>query len=214
MIEVSSRQHDAVIIGGGPVGAAAALELHAAGFDILLVDSRDATAPDDLRPLALSYGSRLILERLGVWEALAPASPIERIHVSQRGRFGRALMSAAEAKLPALGYVVDYRGLVSALNAALSDAGVRTLRGTTVTSAAYDRTSARLELETSDGAAECFAALVVVADGNAEAAGVEAKVIDYGQSAVTARVRVERPQAGTAFERFTDEGPIALLPHA
>src|SRR5688572_624908 len=105
------RTYDAVVIGGGPVGAAAALELHAAGFDIVLVESRAAgTTSDDLRPLAISDGSRLILDRLGVWDALAPATAIERIHISHRGRFGRAVLTAAEARLPALGYVVDYRG--------------------------------------------------------------------------------------------------------
>jgi 2-octaprenyl-6-methoxyphenol hydroxylase len=206
--------YDAVVIGGGPVGAAAALELHAAGFDILLVESRAAgTTSDDLRPLALSDGSRLILDRLGVWEALAPATAIERIHISHRGRFGRAVFTAAEARLPALGYVVDYRGLVRALEHAVAAAGVPVLRGANVTSIAHDATSARLELDSASGPGECFASLVVVADGNAASTGVEVHVTDYGQSVVTARIAADRPHAHTAYERFTKDGPLALLPY-
>jgi len=215
MTESAGAGHfDAVVIGAGPVGAAAALELHAAGFGVLLIEARAVgTVVSDERPLALSYGSRLILERLGAWDALAPATAIARIHVSQRGRFGRAVLSASEASLPALGYVVDYAGLVSALDRRLGDTGVRSLRGARVTSVAHGETSARLEYETDDGAGECYASVVVIADGNAAATGVEVRVIDYGQSALTARVETERPHAHTAYERFTPEGPLALLPY-
>ena len=83
----------------------------------------------DPRPIALSHGSRLILERLGLWEALQPATPIERIHVSQQGGFGRVELDAREAQLPALGYVVDYGQLVTALDRALeANEGCRRLR--------------------------------------------------------------------------------------
>ena len=208
------RTYDAVVIGGGPVGAAAALELHAAGFDIVLVESRaPGTTSDDLRPLAISDGSRLILDRLGVWDALGPATAIERIHISHRGRFGRAVLTAAEARLPALGYVVDYWGLVEVLERAVAAAGVPVLRGANVTSIAHDATSARLELESASGPGECFASLVVAADGNAASTGVEVRVTDYGQSAVTARIAADRPHAHTAYERFTQDGPLALLPY-
>ena len=205
--------YDAVVIGGGPVGAAAALELQAAGFNLLLIEARAAAAlSTDARPLALSYGSRLILERLDVWEALAPATAIQRIHVSHRGRIGRAVLTAAEAGLPALGYVVDYAGLVFALERRLEEMRVPTMRGARVTSMAHDAASARLEYESPGGAGECYASLVIIADGNAEAAGIEVRVTDYGQCALTARVTTERPHAHTAYERFTPEGPLALLP--
>src|SRR4051812_10289326 len=94
---------DAIVVGGGPVGAALALELHRSGSSVLLIEARAAGAASAaLRPLALSYGSRLILERLGLWDRISPATPIERIHISQRGRFGRTVLTADEAKLPAL----------------------------------------------------------------------------------------------------------------
>lgn len=205
---------DAVVIGGGPVGAAAALELDGAGFKVLLLEARPAAAAlRDERPLALSHGSRLILERLGAWDALEPATAIERIHVSQRGRLGRAVLTAREAGLPALGYVVDYAGLVAALERKLDAVRVPTLRGARVNSIAHDATSARVEYETAEGLGECYAAVVAIADGNAALTGVEVRETDYGQSALTARVTTERAHAHTAFERFTPEGPLALLPY-
>lgn len=87
--------YDVAVIGGGPVGAALALDLGAARLAVALIEARGvASAVNDERPLALSYGSRLILERLDAWKTLAPATPIARIHVSQRGAFGRAVLTA------------------------------------------------------------------------------------------------------------------------
>lgn len=208
-----AEHYDVVVTGGGPVGAAAALELHAAGLRVLLVESREASArPPGFRPLALSYGSRLILERLGVWGALTTATAIDRIHISQRGRFGRTVLRADEAGLPALGYVVDYAALLACLSRALSESGVLTLRGARVTSISHDRTSSRIEYDAGAAAGECLASVVAIADGTAEAAGLDVRVTDYGQSALTARVEADPPHAHTAYERFTPEGPVALLP--
>lgn len=207
---------DAAVIGGGPVGAAAALELQAAGLSVVLVEARDALTPArDTRPLALSYGSRLILERLGVWKAVESATPITRIHISQRARFGRAVFTADDAALPALGYVVDYSTLGAALDAAVAAAethgSLRTVRGTRVASIAHDTTTAHVEFDTS-AVQDCIASVVVVADGNAEVAGVDVRVVDYDQSAVSAHVQPQLPHAETAYERFTPDGPLALLP--
>ena len=204
---------EVAIAGGGPVGAALALALHAEGVDTLLLEARPAAAPTTMvRPLALSHGSRLILERLGAWDALSGATPIERIHISQRGRFGRTVLDAAEASLPALGYVSDYARVVAALDAAVDASGVRTIRGARVTAIAHDASSARVEYATSAGVADCIAALVAVADGSAVAADIGVRTTDYGQAAVTAVVGVERPHRNVAYERFTPAGPLALLP--
>jgi 2-octaprenyl-6-methoxyphenol hydroxylase len=208
-----AEAYDVVVVGAGPVGAALALELHAGALNVALIEAREHAAPaDGLRPLALSYGSRLIFERLAVWPQLTPATPISRIHISQRGRFGRTALTASEAGVPHLGYVVDYAGLINTLDAAVSGAGLTVVRGARVSTIAHDANSARVEFTTAQGVRDCVASLVVIADGGALAADVEVRTIDYRQSAVTARIQTELPHGNTAYERFTSEGPLALLP--
>ena len=205
--------YDVVIVGAGPVGAALALALDGAGLSFILLEAREsAPFTEDFRPLALSYGSRLLFERLGIWDTLAPATPIDQIHISQRGGFGRTSFSAAEGGLPALGYVVPYGGLVAALDAASERARLKVRRGARVTTLAHDASSARVEFATPEGMSECLASLVVVADGSVPGAEDHVRTIDYGQSAVTARVDTEAPHGNIAYERFTPAGPLALLP--
>lgn len=206
--------YDLVVIGGGPVGGALALQANRRGCRVLVLESRPAQGGlGDNRPMALSYGSRLILERLGVWEELQPATPIARIHVSQRGGFGRTEMTAAEARLPALGYVVDYAGLLRSLDAALERTTLTVKRGAQVTSVAHDAESARIEFQRDGVVEDCVASLVALADGAATLADVGIHTRDYEQVALTARVRTSRAHARAAYERFTPSGPIALLPY-
>lgn len=181
---------DILVVGGGPVGCSFALALRASAQRVVVLE-RDAdgartAAP---RPLALSYASRLILERIGAWSALAP-SPIETILVSQAGGFGRARLEAADAGVPALGYVLEYRELASVLTARLEASGIEVRRG----------------IEARALPARC----VVHAEGASEGA----RETHYSQDAVVGMVQTE-PRAGTtAHERFTAEGPLALLPLA
>jgi 2-octaprenyl-6-methoxyphenol hydroxylase len=201
---------DIVIVGGGPVGSALALALRDSGLRIMLLEAR-ATGGGDARPLALSYGSRLILERLGVWTALAAtATPIRNIHVSQRGGFGRVGLAAAEAGFPELGYVVDYGRVAQALAQAAAVTTAQCLTGARVI-ATHGGDPARVEYEYGGEQRELAASLVVMADGGA-ASESTTEAIDYQQCAVTARVVSERPHNNTAYERFTTHGPLALLP--
>ena len=95
--ETHDRVHDLLIVGAGPVGLALALALKDAGLDIVLADARAREAvTKDPRDLALAHGSRLTLQRLGVWDAIA-ATAIEHIHISQQGGFGRTLLDAARS---------------------------------------------------------------------------------------------------------------------
>jgi 2-octaprenyl-6-methoxyphenol hydroxylase len=175
------------------------------------VEGRGARPPQsDPRPIALSHGSRLILERLEIWAGLEPAAtPIRRIHVSQRGGFGRVELDCDHAKLPALGYVVDYGRLHEALAAGFGPgAGCERIAGS-VTALESEPSAATALLDSGSGRAR--ARLIAVADGGLLPAAA-GRTHDYGQAAVTARVVSGLPQQGTAYERFTPGGPLALLP--
>ena len=171
---------DVLIRGAGPVGCALALALRGSHLNVALL-GRSATSAA-FRPLALSHASRLILERLDVWRSLE-VTPIRSVHVSQQEAFGRTIMDAADAGVPALGYVTEYSGLVSALQARCQPLIV---------------------------GEEMPARCVVHAEGSLP----DARQKRYAQDALVARVRTEPASGGTAFERFTPEGPLALLPLA
>ena len=212
-----------VIAGAGPVGAVCALAMQQGGLDPLLLEARSQHTPvNDKRTLALSYGSRLILERLGVWQNIADASAITRIHISHRGGLGRAELNAAEEKLPALGYVLSYGELTRALLQGLEQAAVRIRYATPVVQVQAGSTSSRLHLggdtpqnlaQRGDTPQEMHANLAVIADGGRNETQQGKWFRDYGQVAVVAQVTTELPHAGTAYERFTPNGPIALLPN-
>lgn len=224
---------DIAICGAGPVGAACALLLVEAGFPasrVALVGARtrDAAAADD-RMIALAYGSATLLARLGVWRdrAEACATPIEAIHVSQRGRFGRTVITRDDYGVPALGYVIRYGDLATAFDAALEASGVAVARPLRVARVTQDADAFALELarpgenDAQDTTGEATmrtmrARYAVHAEGNSFDAQAERAVHrNYDQSAVTAFVVADGASdrlAYTAFERFTEAGPIALLP--
>jgi 2-octaprenyl-6-methoxyphenol hydroxylase len=207
---------DIVIVGAGPVGASLALALADADLDIALLDARaPEVAPRGERSLALSHGARLIFERIGIWCDLAAdrsaVTPIHEIDVSQAGGFGLARLTAAEQGLPALGYVVSYRALQSALDAALARRNVFVRRG--ATASRVGGTPAYAAIEIVGDPDPWLARLAVVADGNGDnVAGIVRERHDYARAALIARVWCDRPHGGVAFERFTPEGPVALLP--
>src|SRR5487761_2014642 len=100
-----TSDYDLAIIGGGPVGAALALALRDSGLKLCVLEARaENVASQDTRALALSYGSRLLLQRLNVWGGLHDVSPIRTIHISQQKSFGRTVLQAAELDVPELGY--------------------------------------------------------------------------------------------------------------
>ena len=207
---MDERLGDVLIVGAGPVGAVCALAMQQQGVVARVLEAQPADARADTRTLALSYGSRLILDRLGVWEKLEGVTPITRIHISQRGALGMARLSADEVKVPALGYVLPYATLTQALKQALADAHIAVEYGVTVDNTESD--AARATLHTSAGKV-LNAHMVVVADGGRGDAAPDPKISrDYDQMAVVCEVETELPHANQAFERFTPEGPAALLP--
>lgn len=206
--------YDVLIMGGGPVGGALALALRDTGLKLGVLETRPPNATsDDPRPLALSHGTRLILERLGVWQALEPATPIARIHVSQRGGFGRVVLDAAEARLPALGYVLDYARLATVTAEAMRGGWCDYLTATALTGVRTEAETVVVELNSSSGPLHCSTRLLVIADGGMAATMSDMRTVDYRQTAVTARVTTAAAHDYVAYERFTPEGPLALLPH-
>lgn len=184
-----------VIIGGGPAGMALALALYQRGVSSRIVDSRPrGAAKGDARILALSHGSRLILENLGVWGNI-PHTPITTIHVSHQGGLGRTRIRAAEENVPALGYVLAAGDLATVLDTTLARHGM-----------AFDDNTA--------APAHPNSALIVHAEGHIDnsndVAGIRSR--DYGQHAVICTARAAAAQRGVAWERFTPAGPVALLP--
>jgi len=201
---------DVAIVGAGPVGATLAVLAASSGLRIALFEAR--TAPSrDRRTLALSHASRERLEEARAWPR-AEATPIESIHISQRGGPGRTLLEAREHGLPALGYTVPYAALEAALEARLADAGIPVTYGADCRGIDLTREAATLTFASGEPAG---AKLLVLADGGANAAripGIAFAEKDYVQRAVVASVRCDRAHGGRAYERFTPQGPMALLP--
>ncbi len=209
---------DILIAGGGPVGAALALALEGSGHSVLLIEARGAPGIDargaraaatgDARAIALSYGSRLILERLHAWSGM-PVTPIASIHISQRGGFGRTLIRAEDLELPALGYVANYDDLQQSLLAAPCSA--RRWFGARLSG--FDGSTA--VVQTQEGERSFAPRLTVFADGArlADDRAAPAYSKDYRQTALVAWVQTAQAHCGRAWERFTPEGPLALLPH-
>lgn len=212
--------HDLIITGAGPVGATLALTLAEGDLDLVALDARAAgTLGRGDRSLALSHGARLIFERVGVWSAVAAqrhaVTPITAIDVSQRGGFGQMRLDAFEQGLPALGYVVSYRALQGALDAALARAGIDILYGTTVAEVRSTPAYAAIEATRAGVGSAMTARLVAVADGSGDILGtVKRRRHDYGQVALIGKLWPREPQQTVAFERFTPQGPMALLPEA
>jgi 2-octaprenyl-6-methoxyphenol hydroxylase len=206
---------DIAIIGGGPVGASLALALQDSGLDIRVLEARKPeSAPADPRALALSYGSRLLLERLGVWQGIPEVTGIRTIHISQKHSLGRAVLQAPELNVPDLGYVLPYHALHGALQHALETSGLTCLAGAAVTQLQRETDGARISYQHEGAAHTLNARLAAVADGGQLLATEQPPIItDYGQSAIIAHITCAQPKPNMAFERFTAQGPVALLPY-
>ena len=200
---------DILIVGAGPVGMTLHCALAAGRLKSRLIDRRpQAALQADPRALALSHGARELLEQIGAWPARA-ATPIETIHVSQKDGFGRTLIDHAEHGLPALGYVVRYRDLAAAL-AARIEAGAL-IAGAEIIDTAPDDDGVRVLLRDADGERELRCRLLVHAEGT-PGDDPAVTVSDYAQHAVICEVTPEPGHGRRAWERFTPDGPLALLP--
>ncbi len=199
---------DIVIVGGGLVGNGLAAALSGLGFRLAIVDNKPAEAVNSRvttdgpsKALALSLSTQRFLQTLGLWADLAPmATPITAVHVSEQGRFGRTLLQASSQGLSALGFVLDSNCLTQYLSQYVQTLpDVNIIHGTPIS-------NHRL-LDNP---------LIIAADGAysqlREQAGIGVTVHDYHQTAVVANLRLKNKVQGMAYERFTQAGPIAMLP--
>jgi len=219
-----SRQFDVAIAGGGLVGASLALALAPLGVRVALIE---AVAPGvvahpsfDERTTALANGSVRILQALRAWRHMdREATPIRAIHVSDQGRFGTARIDAAEQGLEALGYVVPNRAIGAGLWEELRSApALEVIAPARVTGTGLGPAARSLRVECPDGTLELSARLVVAADGARSAireqAGIASEHWPYAQTAIISTLATQRFHDHVAYERFTPEGPIAVLPLA
>jgi 2-octaprenyl-6-methoxyphenol hydroxylase len=219
------EEFDIAIIGGGMVGASLALALAAAGRRIVLIEGvAPATRGHqsfDERTTALGNASRRILEGLGLWSSVADQCGVIRaIHVSDAGRLAFARLDAREQGIEAFGFVVPNRVLGNALWAQIRQTAAISVRlPATVTAFSADPLGVTLTLAAGEAhgpAPTLRARLAVAADGAHSVvrrdAGITASEADYGQVAIVANVATDPVHDGTAYERFTAAGPLALVP--
>lgn len=233
------EQVDIAIVGGGMVGASLALLLAEAQPDwrIALVEARvladsasdtashttdshttDSPSAEDARSTALAYGSAEILDQLGLWAAIAPrATAIQQVHVSDRGHLAGSLIDAVQEQVPALGYVVANAHLGRQLALGLkARPNICVYSPARVTHCQTQASGMVLELESPRGPLALSARLTAIADGGdsplRRQLGIATQVRDYQQTAIIANVSFSEPHGGVAYERFTADGPLALLP--
>ena len=222
MAQHPERKHDVVIVGGGLVGASLAIALDRIGVDVALVE---ATPPGGLplvfdeRNLSFAEATVNALSALGVMQKLrSPPGLIRRIHVSRSGDFGRVLLEAAGYGRESFGQVVVAREFGQALETRLDELAhlTRYRPARFVDMADADAEARRIRIVDAEGERVLSTRLLVAADGTRsgvrDALGIDAHVHDYAQTLFVARLRAERAPDGTAYERFGDDGPTALLP--
>ena len=222
---------DMVIVGGGMVGISLALILAAQrDWKILLVEAQSMklgsvsnhSASFDDRSTALSWTSRNIYQSIGIWDQLSKhLTDIRQIHVSDRGHGGLTRMSATEAGVDALGYVVENHWLGSVLIDRLAQQSIDVLANTHISSVRPLRDGIEISLKgvkalDSQETSIIHSDLLVIADGSnsktAEKLGIHSKSSSYRQTAIIANIQLEKKHQNVAYERFTDQGPMALLP--
>ncbi len=212
-------QRDAVIVGGGVVGAACALALAKAGLDVALVEGRppspwSAERPD-LRVFAFAPDNAALLQSLGVWDSIVSArvQPYRRMRVWDAAGGGELAFDADALGRAQLGWIVENALLVDRLWAALPQAGVRVHAPASVEEVEQDEDGVRLRL---DDGARLDARIAIAADGAdsrlRRAAGLGLSSHDYIQRGVVAYIETEHPHEATAWQRFLPTGPLALLP--
>ena len=211
-----------IIVGAGLVGAVQALLFARAGFNVTVIEKKQLPEADhsphsiSSRTVALSYRSMQLLSDADLWPAI-DCCPIQTVHVSEQGNFGSIKLEAHKLDVEALGYVVSNAQFESYLYGLLkSEARIEVIESAKLVSVQNNSESADVTIEQSGVAKKLSASLVVAADGTHSAVremlGIDTRQHDYQQCALLANVCTSHGQKLCAYERFTRDGPLALLP--
>lgn len=219
---MSAADYDVLIVGGGLAGASLACALNRLPYKVGVIEAfrfSDQAQPSfDDRSIALSYGSTLLLDGMGLWSALREAgAAISEIQISERGRLGLTRMKATEERVPALGYVIENRALGAVLAREVATSpGLDWLAPARVVAVETGAEQVAVHYEAEGQSHMVTTRLLVAADGAQSFVrgqlGIEAQQTDYGLSAIVANVQTQLPHNGVAYERFTETGPLAFLP--
>ena len=214
--------YDLIIVGGGMVGASLACALSKQPLRIAIIEAvpykADKQPSYDDRAIALSFGSRQIFDGLGLWEKIVEqTTAIKRIHVSDQGKFGFTRLSSQQEKVDALGYVITARDLGKVLIHQLDQLENLTLiNPATLTDLKLGEDHATAVIEHNGKTETLTTSLIVAADGGNSAVRQQLDIRtsdhDYKQTAIIANISPELPHQNVAYERFTQHGPLALLP--
>jgi len=222
MTTTQTSNFNIVIVGAGLVGTSVIVGLQQAGFRIAILEHHlpevMTSKAEDTRPISLAYGSKVVLDRWGVWPALAEvACPIETVHVSEQKRFGRVKFSAKDYAVPALGYVVPFSRLQKQLyQKAAAQKDVHFIPIQKINTIECDETGAKIRYQTMAGAQTLKATLLIAADGTGSTCrkllNIQSASEDLGEVALIATMDLSAEHHGIAYERFTKKGTMAILP--
>ncbi|OZB03841.1 MAG: 2-octaprenyl-6-methoxyphenyl hydroxylase [Idiomarina sp. 34-48-12] len=218
--KISTVNYPVVIAGGGLVGALTALLLARGRQDwrIAVLEPQEQGPAQDKRTIALAAATVALLEQIGVWQQVAEkASPIEHIHVSDRGHLGMTRLHAAQHGVAAMGQVIAAAALNRALyEACLQETNIEWLGGAWFERAEREPDAITVHYKQQDSEAQLTAQLLIGADGQRSQVRSDAAIgmhhTDYQQVGIIATLTLSQDLDGWAYERFTDTGPVALLP--
>jgi len=216
------QEYDVIIIGGGLVGASMACALSSLPLNIAIIEAfpfRSNSQPSyDARSIALAYGSKKIFEATDVWQDLeADATPIKHIHVSSKGQFGATRLNAKDESLDALGYVIENRVIGNALLKKIGKCNnIDLICPAQLSTLQIKEKHAETIIETEGNSIQLQAKLIIGADGGNSKVrnllNIESTTKQYQQTAIISNVTPGKAHNNIAYERFTQQGPIAVLP--
>ncbi len=213
--------YDVIIAGGGLAGNCLALALHNSGLNTAIIEAQSrqqlAASPAGDRALALAAGTVNMLQALDIWHGVEhKATAIKDIHISDRGHFGKTRLSSKQQHLPALGYVISARDIENHVAQRVADTGISDISPARVAGIMAGKDSVNIHIKTEASSANLSAQLLVGADGGNSSVRKLLEIplnnTDYQQTALVTTVHSTKPHHNTAYERFTQSGPLALLP--